>query len=198
MRIAPRLFTATALSLSVLLLGACASGQTHYADRIAYTDGVGGEYRLGETGKRHLQYYNSHTIRLVRAITDGDKGISRGRLISQNGQWFQEIVVPRGTPGIAVGSGPDWLAISFAPGTYLYFVNRPQNHDWLWTEDAGIEGRYYLYAPEWRDGYGRVQVGNTPFEAVDDSLNAHLLVDRQSAYQMQEDKRVLGGRRLYN
>lgn len=198
MRIAPRLSTATALCLSTLLLVACASGKTHYAERIAYTDGVGGEYRLGETGKRQLQYYTSHKIRLVRAITDGDKGISRGRLISDNGQWFQEIVVPRGTPGIAVGSGPDWLAVSFAPGTYLYFVNRPQNHDWLWTDDAGIGGRYYLYAPEWRDGYGRVQVGNIPFEAVDDSLNAHLLVDRQSAYQSQEDKRVLGGRRLYN
>lgn len=198
MRLAPRLFTATAISLTGLLLSACASNQTQVADRIAYTDGVESEYRLGDTGKRHLQYYSSHTIRLVRALTDGDKGIRQGRLISDNGQWLQEIVIPRGTPGISVGSGPDWLAISFAPGTYLYFVNRPQNQDWLWTDDAGIEGRYFLYAPEWRGGYGRVQVGNVPFEAVDGSLNAHLLVDRQSLFQMQEDKRVLGGRRLYN
>ena len=55
MRITPRLFTATALSLSALLLGACASGQTHYADRIAYTDGVGGEYHFGDAAWKYVR-----------------------------------------------------------------------------------------------------------------------------------------------
>lgn len=194
---APHRMLLALFGLTTLLLQACANQQT-YADRVAYTDGLQYEFRLGSDGQRYLQYYTSHNIRLLRAVTEGEKGISQGRLISQNGQWLQEIVIPRGTPGIAVGSGSDWLAVSFAPGTYLYFVNRPQERDWLWSDDPTGEGRYYLYAPYWRDGYGSVQVGSHRYQAVDDSLKAHLLVDRQSNFAAQQDKRVLHGRRLYD
>ena len=176
------------------LLG-CASAPP--ADRLAFTDGLISEYQLDSRAKPQLQYYLLHTIRLVRSINEGDKGIARGRLISDNGLWYQEIVIPRGTPGVAVGSGQDWLAVSFSPGTYLYFISRGQNYDWLWDTDRAASGRYYLYASDWRGEFGTIRIGEVDFQAIDDSHIAHLLVDKRALYSEQSDRRVLGGRRLY-
>lgn len=182
------------LLFAAVIASGCASDGI--SARVPYTDRLLKELQIGPDARPALQYYLSRDIHLVRAAVRGDAGVSRGRLISDATRVLDEVIIERGSPGVVVGSGRDWLAVSFAPGTYLYFVSRPQANNWLYEPDA-ISGRYYLYARNWRWNSGTVWLGDRTYQAVDDSRGAFLLVDREDLAQTRERKRVLPGRWLY-
>lgn len=183
----------------IVATGAAVAGCAHdtFSARVPYTDGLLKQLQIGPGARPALQYYLSRDIHLVRAAVRGDAGVSRGRLVSDATRMLDEIIIERGSPGVVVGGGRDWLAVSFAPGTYLYFVSRPQAHDWLYESDA-ISGRYYLYSKDWRWDSGTVWLGDHTYQAVDGSRGAYLLVDREDLAQTREHRRVLPGRWLYS
>ena len=165
-----------------LLASACASRPTAtHAERLAYTDTLAGQWRLDRGQDQALQYYVSDEIRLVRSFSGNQQGVTGGRLYRAGAQTVEEIVIDPGTPGILLGSGPNWKAVSFHPGTYLYFVsNRPRRvvgHAF----EQGTD-RYFLYLPDWNRRGGTVRLGDSLWTAVGDSVHAHLLVERQSAF----------------
>lgn len=182
----------TALLPCLGLLSSCAS--SGYAEKLAFTDGLSAEYRLGAEQKRKLQYYVSDTIRLVRSASGGQTGIRDGRLISSSSRDVDQVVIDGGTPGIVLASGPNWMAVSFAPGSYLYFVSQAGRATWL--ADDYVDDQYYLYLPDFNGQAGTVRLGNTIYTATDDSFRAHLVVDRETFSNVDARQARLPGRYL--
>lgn len=165
-----------------VLLGACAGGGA--SERLVYSDTLARSYQLGSESPRALQYYVSDNIRLIRGRSAGERGIADGRLVDRAAMSVEEVIVDSGTPGVVVGGGNGWLAVSFERGSYLYFVSGPQ-------QDA-----YYLYVPDWNGSQGTVRLGDWSYTAVGDSAKAHLLVGRDSFAQRQNRQAKLPGRKL--
>lgn len=182
----------TALLPCIGLLAGCAS--TGYAEKLAFSDGLAYQYKLGSEQKRLLQYYVSDTIRLVRSASGGQTGIRDGRLVSSSSRDVDQVVIDGGTPGIVLASGPNWMAVSFEPGTYLYFVSHANRQTWL-AEDY-VDDQYYLYLPDFNGQAGTVRLGNTLYAATDDSFRAHLVVARESFSDVDARQARLPGRYL--
>jgi len=174
------------------LLAGCAS--TGYAEKLAFTDGLSAEYRLGAEQKRMLQYYVSDTIRLVRSASGGQTGIRDGRLVSSSSRDVDQVVIDGGTPGIVLASGANWMAVSFASGSYLYFVSKANRAVWL--ADQYVDDQYYLYLPDFNGQSGTVRLGKALYSATDDSFRAHLVVDRESFSDVDTRQARLPGRYL--
>jgi len=188
--------TLLAAGAAALLLGGCATVPDTLAERLAYTDGLAGEYQLQEAHKRALQYYVSHDITLARAASNNLRGVGDGMLIERGKTHLQDVRIAAGTPGVVVGSGPNWLAVSFEPGTHLYFVSS-QHHvnSPYWTDGRGTD-RYYLYAPDWDGRAGSVRLGNVNYQAVEGSIDAFLMVDREALYSADSRSSTQPGRWL--
>ena len=194
----------SALALAaVLVLGACASAPPSdeggmlpegYSERLAYTDGLASGYKVSGDQRKLLQYYVSDTIHLVRTLSGGDSGVRDGRLVSSSAKNIEEIVIDSGTPGVVLASGPRWMAVSFEPGTYLYFVSEAPRSVWLGKEYD--RDRYYLYLPDWNGQGGTVKLGNVRYTAVGDSIRSHLIVDRESFDSTEARQARLPGRLL--
>lgn len=181
------------LVLTLLLAVGCASND-YISDRLAYTDGLAGEWKLTPDIKQRLQYFTSHEIRLVRAASGGERGVAGGRLVSATGQVVDEVVIPSGTPGVVLGSGTDWMAVSFEPNSYLYFVSRAQRRMWDFGKDGGAPGRYFLLVPNWNGKSGTVKLGDQVYTAVQDSARAYLLVERDAFSDVDNREIRLPGR----
>lgn len=179
-------------------LAACASGPVAdpIAERLAFTDGLIREYSLSEPHKRRLQYYTSEHITLSRAASDGLRGIGDGKLIERGRTSVDNIEIPAGSPGVVVGSGPNWLAVSFQQGSYLYFVSSQAQVNSPYWNDLRDEQRYYLYAPDWDGRAGSVRLGNTAYQAVGGSIDSFLLVDREALFDANARSNTLPGRWL--
>ncbi len=182
------------LALASLSLGACATDAIN--ERLPFSDAVIREYNLQESHKSRLQYYTSDRIQLARASSTGLRGVGDGKLIERGNTQLQGVDIPEGAPGIVVGSGPNWLAVSFEPGSYLYFVSSQHTVNSPYWRDRRGSDRYYLYAPDWDGRAGSVKLGNEKFQAVESSINTYLLVDREALFDGESRSSTLSGRWL--
>lgn len=181
-------------ALAVMGLSACVTDPIN--DRLAFSDSVIREYNLTDAHKRRLQYYTSDQITLARAASSSMRGIGDGKLIERGNTNLTGVEIPAGAPGVVVGSGPNWLAVSFEAGSYLYFVSSQNHVNSPYWDDRRAEDRYYLYAPDWDGRAGTVRLGNVPYQAVDQSIGAFLIVDREALYSGDSRSSVLPGRWL--
>ena len=136
-------------------LGACATLDRQGTDRVAFTDELRDRYALTDQEVRSLQYWVSDDIRLERLTATGSRNVERGQLVERGGESTDTILIPRGTPGVAVGQGADWIAVSFEPGSYLYFSSRHDGQHVL-PNPADSGTRYYLWSQDWTTGPGVV------------------------------------------
>lgn len=181
--------------LLAVVLTACASVDRSGVDRIPFTDELRDRYALTDQEVRSLQYWVSDDIRLERLTATGSRDVQHGRLIERGGEITDSILIPRGTPGVAVGQGRDWVAVSFEPGSYLYFSSRHDGRHVL-ANPADSDTRYYLWSQDWTTGPGIVPVGKVPYAASPGSADAHLLVQRDAVYNKRSTQRVQRGREI--
>lgn len=187
-------FTGWLVILGTLGLGACVADPV--AERLAFSDSVIRDYHLTEAHKRRLQYYTSDRIQLARAASSNIRGIADGRLIERGNTSVSGVDIPAESPGIVVGSGPNWLAVSFEQGSYLYFVSSQAQVNSPYWNDRRDADRYYLYAPDWDGRAGTVQLGNVSYQAVDKSIDTYLIIDREALSDAENRSSTLSGRWL--
>lgn len=187
LRLLPALLAA---SLPALLTACADSGST---ERLPFSETLISDYALDNEHRQHLQYYLSNTIELYREVSEGQHGVAHGRLVSRSGTWIEEVKIPRGTPGVVVGSGNGWVAVSFAPGSYLYFVSEPAGG---YFDNDHQPDRFYLFSPDNDGRHGTVRFAGADFEADRDALRAYLLVDQDSLSHVDGRESTLPGRWL--
>jgi hypothetical protein len=136
-----------------------------------------------------------------------------------SGKTIEEVVIEEHTPGVAVAVNESTLAVSFEPGSSLNFSaksgqlspepsqtfaeppdafpgNRPPSLDVpAKRAPTGIfTGNYFLAI----EPGGRITFQTKSFEAVEESFQAHLMIDSDTLEDVVENRKVLPGMRLEN
>jgi hypothetical protein len=139
--------------------------------------------------KNHLdeskvQFYNSKKIILKRNLTYKETKLARGKIKYQNGQYFEEIIIPKDTPGVLDTNKIHLMSVSFEKGKNraLNFVLNKKT------------GHYQLSALVWADGYGRVSYDTLVYYIEPKSANAQLMVKKDNSYIFNRNVRKVKGR----
>lgn len=184
---------------------------------IDFTHELRDQHSLTRDELKNLQYYTSNTITLRRELESGGKQITGNhKLLLVAGKTIEEVVIESKTPGIAVAVSDHSITVSFEQGTSLEFVaagsggnrptetfatapdpfpgNNPERHD---PEPVLLQGYFGPYALAIGSNNQVIFQGKT-FEAVGDSLKAHLLIGGESFEEVVKQNKTLPGMRLPN
>jgi hypothetical protein len=155
------------------------------------------------------------SITLRRELESGGKQITGNhKLVVVAGKTIEEVVIESKTPGIAVAISDHSITVSFDQGTSLEFVasgsggnrpseafatppdpfpgNNPERRD---PEPQLLQGYFGPYALAVGSN-GQVVFQGKTFEAVGDSLKAHLMIGGESFEETVKQHKTLPGMRL--
>ena len=188
---------------------------------IDFTHELRDQHSLSRDELKNLQYYTSGTITLRRELESGGKQITGShKLLLVAGKTIEEVVIDAKTPGIALAVSDHSITVSFDQGTSLEFVasgsggNRPTEPSFAAPppdpfpgnnperpapppEPALLQGYFGAYTLA-VGPTGQVVFQGKTFEAVGDSLSAHLMIAGESFEQVVKQNKTLPGMRLPN
>lgn len=208
-------FRAIIYLVLLTFLGLFGSGCAAY---VPFTQELRNEHRLSNDDLKNLQFYNSHTITLRRELTKDSRQVTGShKLLTIAGKLVEEVVIEEHTPGVIVKADSGRLRVSFEEGTFVEFAvrgdapidqpvvqgpkfaeapdafpgNRPDS-----TPDALPiffgSGNYWLLP----NGESSIDFQGQIYQAVEDSLKAHLVISSESLEETEEQKTILKGRKL--
>lgn len=130
-----------------------------------------------------VQFYNSKKIVLKRNLTFKETKLARGKIKYQNGQYFEEIIIPKNTPGVMEKNDSHMLSVAFEKGKNraLNFVLNKNDH-------------YQLSALVWSDGYGRVSYDTLVYYVEPKSATAQLKVKKDNSFIFNRNVRKVKGK----
>ena len=138
---------------------------------------------------KKIQFYVSDDIVLHREIRKGKSEIISGEIKVINGKKVEEVVIPKGTPGVLIFKPKeDRFAISFEDGkddAYLMFGPSPK---------AG--SRYVLLASDWKRRRGKITYEGKTFYTPSRSAYASLMVDLKRIRKVSVKSRKAKGRKI--
>jgi hypothetical protein len=202
--------------VAVAAIALCSSGCHGFID---FTHELRDQHSLTGAELKNLQYYTSSTITLRRELESGGKQITGNhKLVVVAGKTIEEVVIESKTPGIALAVSDHSITVSFEQGTSIEFVasgtggNRPtetfaspppdpfpgNNPDRMEHTEMPVQvaqGFFGPYALATTSG-GQVIFQGKTFEAVGDSLQAHLMIGGESFEETVKQHKTLPGMRL--
>ena len=136
-------------------------------------------YSLNEEDLKKLQFYISRDVVAQYQDATGTKSL----------------LVPRLTPGVVTGAGPNWLKVSFKEGGVdVPFITDPNQYDgryWIATEvDGSKDFKKVAELPE-----KSILYKGTRYKLVS-GADAILLVDSEGWKKLVETRKVTEGRRV--
>lgn len=183
---------------------------------IDFTHELRDQHSLTRDELKNLQYYTSSTITLRRELESGGKQITGNhKLVVVAGKTIEEVVIDAKTPGIALAVSDHSITVSFEQGTSIEFVasgssgnrategfatappdpfpgNNPERRD---PEPQVVQGFFGPYALA-TNSSGQVIFQGKTFEAVGESLQAHLMIGGESFEETVKQHKTLPGMRL--
>jgi len=183
---------------------------------IDFTHELRDQHSLTRDELKNLQYYTSSTITLRRELESGGKQITGNhRLVVVAGKTIEEVVIESKTPGIAVAVSDHSITVSFEQGTSIEFVasgaggtrsteafaSPPpdpfpgNNSERQVPEPQVLQGYFGPYSLATNPS-GQVVFQGKTFEAVGDSLQAHLMIGGESFEETVKQHKTLPGMRL--
>lgn len=165
-----------AFSIAGLLLSSC-------SNRILFTQQLRHNLYENELNVEEVQFYNSKKIVLKRNLSVEETKLARGEIHLENGQYVEEIIIPKNTKGVVVKQERNALNIAFEEGEYrnLKFVVNENN-------------LYQISAINWENNHGKVVYDSLTYYIAPGGDNALLKVSKDNFYNFQKNKRVLKGR----
>jgi len=130
-----------------------------------------------------IQFYNSRKIILRRNLSYADTKVARGKIKFENGQYVENIIIPKKTPGIAISEGHSYINVAFEDGDnrFLRFVLNGENE-------------YQISASKWNQGYGKVKYDTLFYYIEPKSSKAVLKVIKDDQYNLHKSTRRLKGK----
>jgi len=158
---------------------------TSCSKNIYFTQDMRRNLNKNKLGVDQVQFYNSKKIMLQRNLTFAETKIARGELSYKNGQYLEEIIIPKNTPGVAVSENNNVLNVAFEDGKNrsLKFVLNEKD-------------RYQISASSWQNNYGKVIYDTLVYYIEPRSDKAMLLVRKNNIYDFRLNKRVVKGKRI--
>lgn len=139
-----------------------------------------------ELDLQKVQFYNSDKITLRRILPHNEAMVSDGTIKFEDGQYVEEIVIKKETPGICEEASDFVLNVSFEPGdnkTIGFTLNKlTKNYD-LYLEQSGNEK-------------GRIVYDSLIYVVQPSKQLPKLLVEKNDVYIYKIDQRVLEGRKV--
>lgn len=134
--------------LTVLMLAGCAGypkGQL-----IPFSDALVTHYQLADDEVLRLQYYLSRDLELQAVNTLRQHSVKDGHLLAESETLVDRLIIPRGTPGIAIAAADNTLQVSFAEGSQLTFAPDGQHDKAVYRLVAEVSptGEAHVYAIE--------------------------------------------------
>ncbi len=130
----------------------------------------------------NVQFYNSRKIVLKRNLSYAETKVARGEIKFENGQYVEEIIIPKNTPGVAVGTGRNFLNVAFENG---------RNRDLKFVENGN---NFYQLAPQsWDNNYGKVVYDTLVYFIEPGSDKALLKVKKDNINNFERKTRVVKG-----
>ncbi len=135
-----------------------------------------------------IQFYLSEDVTIRRQIRDASTEIIKGEIKMEDGRRIEEILIPKGTPGVLTKMGEgDKIAITFESGDerFLMFGPNPKQ-----------EARYTLRASEWKNKVGKVKYGGKTYITQAGDGYACLMVDLKKIKNVDIKSRTAQGRKI--
>ena len=201
---------------SLVAVAAIALSSSGCHSFIDFTHELRDQHSLTGAELKNLQYYTSSTITLRRELESGGKQITGNhKLVVVAGKTIEEVVIDARTPGIALAVSDHSITVSFEQGTSIEFVasgssgnrsteafaqpppdpfpgNNPERRD---PEPQVVQGFFGPYALA-TSSSGQVIFQGKTFEAVGESLQAHLMIGGESFEETVKQHKTLPGMRL--
>lgn len=134
-----------------------------------------------EIGK--VQFYNSDKIVIKRNLSKEETQIAKGSIVFENGEYFEEIVIPKKTKGVVVDSGTGFLKVAFENGD-----------DRNLRFDLNEDYTYQISADRWIDDYGYIKYDTSNYFLMPYSSNTLLMVNKEFVSNFEMKRRVIQGR----
>ena len=144
------------------------------------------EHSLSSADICSLQFYTSHDIELQRKIPALSSTITNGSLVVSKNDKILSIVIEKGTPGVAIKAEDNYIVVKFNEEIELTFMHSYKKKD-----------LYLLSANKWNKGKGILLVNSKEYQAVGESGQAHLMVNRTDVDNSDSNRTVVKGSLLY-
>lgn len=136
-----------------------------------------------------IQFYVDEPIVLYRRVSDASTEIIQGKVRIEQGQKIEEIIIPRGTPGVYLFSPKgEHMAIGFDAehsDRYLIFGPNPK-----------ARGTYTLLGRDWGKQEGTVTYGGAAYQTRAQAGFTALMIDVKRAGSTQVSRSTVKGRKL--
>jgi hypothetical protein len=139
---------------------------------------------------KKVQFFVDQKLVLRRSLGTQKNDIKSGVILFENGQYINEVIIPRNTPGVCVGANGDRLMISF----------ELQNNSVEFGPGGFNDGYFTLYAHNWSGGAAEMIYDNKNYKVqCATCLNVgdvKLMVRKSEAEKLQRTQRVVEGRKV--
>ena len=129
-----------------------------------------------------VQFYNSSEIVLTRQSSKGELSVTGGKVKIRNGKYFEEIIIPRRTPGICESYDDKAVKVSFeeGSGTLIFLTNREF---------------FKIGAKEWVNNIGKLDYQGKVFN-ITSGKDSQLMISKSVLTKIDRRKRVVKGNKI--
>ena len=154
---------------------------------IYFTQEIRNDLKENKLDVEKVQFYNSEKIVLLRNLSKEETQIARGTIRLENGQYYEEVIIPKRTKGVAVRKGSEFLNVAFETGEKrnLRF-------------DINEYKKYQISADNWKESYGCIVYDTSTYFIVPASSSTLLMVNKEYISNIEKKRRVLKGRSVDN
>ncbi len=134
---------------------------------------------------RDVQFYNSRKFILQRNLSYEEARVAQGKISFENGQFIEQIIIKKNTPGVCEEIEPNSLLVSFEDGynrNIRFMINEREN--------------YQISALDWRNRFGRVSYDTTYYYIVPGGERTLLKVKKEDVTKIDQQQRVAAGRKV--
>jgi hypothetical protein len=183
-------FNLLILSFLISYAFGCSSSKKITADPYEpFTIGIKERLIRDSLDLRQVQFYVDQTLVLSRVLGTEKAKVSSGVIKIENGQYINEIVIKKYTPGVCVDYSSDRLNISFEKPNEIVF---------------GVENYsktyFSIYGANWSNGTAEIEYDGEIFRVRCENCNtasdARLVVKKDELNKVELKSRNVKGRRV--
>ena len=154
-----------------------------------YTSRLQNSNNWSEDDLRQIQFYLSSPIALKKQIKEGSSEIINGKIKMENGRQIEEVIIPKGTPGLFL----------FSPKSERYavsFEGKGEDKFLMFGPNPKAGNRYVLLASDWDKRRGKVTYNGKTYFVDSNSAFAGLQVDLRRIRKTKVSTRTARGRKI--
>ncbi len=155
---------------------------------VPYTDALRQNHNWSDAQIKKIQFYTSREIVLQRQLSQDETVIQGGKIKIKDGRKIEEIIIQRGTPGIAIAvPSKDRIEVSF---------EKDDNHYLRFGINPNAGTKFTLLATDWNNGIGKVNYSGKTYYTSPDAAYTILMVDLRKIQKTELNQRVAKGRKV--